>query len=376
MIGKKQAVFRGLPRFVLVMAAATIVACQPEESATSKKVISANSGSLASPVNEAKASGSDSPLDTAKIDEQLKGLFKVTYHIALSISGPQSQKGSPSSDKPVDLCSGNVDFAINPSITQTDLTKILVITYEIPFNCGFLGSIDIAKLLKPIFVSSGNSKNNSVVPLKANGAVLAITSLGTATFNPPRPIVPSLAASDAATLSALNVSEAVTVTTDTGSASGTASVVMNSFNQHYKPPMMNLTFNHAMHFVTTAEGFEGIGGLKALSLEKLEFRVNTNPIAILAIGIYTRLDKVIGEIIEKDSFKFEPSALTGLLAALPSVQKILASDFPGRDILLSTVKDVSKNLYLNVGVDLVNQEGVEVTLGDEAKEESLNGKPL
>ncbi len=336
------------------------------------------------------------PIDPGVVDEQLKNLFKVTYRIAVSITGATTQPvdAAPAqggaqavangngtgtqSNAPLEVCHGNVEFSINPSLGKLDLTKLIVIKNPIPFDCGILGTIDIAKLLRPILASTDPSKLSAgPIPVTAADNMILLRNLGDTKFDPPRPFMPSLASGDPKALANLRVQREVKATTAEGSASGTVIMTMNSFDQQLVPPYIDHSFKHVMDFETAATGFESIDGLKALAIDFLRFRLNTSPISILHFEAKIRLDKIVDTIGQSGGFQFNQDALSGILTALPSVQAFLATPF-AQQIVVPPVKILAKNAMLFLNVDLVSQQGLDSKSAEEisSTEETFNGKPI
>ena len=213
--------------------------------------------------------------------------------------------------------------------------------------------------------------------MKADGNMIVLTNYGDTHFDPPRPLIPSLAAGDPKGLATLNVARAVNVSTATSSSSGTVSLIMSGFDKTEKPPYTNHTFNHVMNFVSSTNGFEEIPGLKALAFNQLEFKLNTNPISIIFFNASVRLDKVMESFSDSGGFQFSPEALTGILTALPTVQAFLSTDL-AKNYVLPPAKAVAKAANLILTVDLVDQQGLDVRFGDDANHngEFFNGKAL
>ena len=306
-------------------------------------------GAIDSPsdIGAAEKSGESGELVVPDLSGALKASFKVTVRL----DGAGGFLGLANLIH-LEACQGAVNLAVNPSaeaLKTGDISKLLVLGASQPINCQVIQStIDISKILGGFFSAKPTGEG---LPIKKVGDVLALTSLLGVSYEPARPLFPSLLAGKKEKLAQLSTSAVTTATLDGKAYQGTFGLEMKEYDTPYQPPGMSFNFPKSMHFLTTASGFEGLDPLKGLIFDQLNFRVSVAPIAITQIEVKGRADKLISVISSVPD-----EALSGLLKAItPFVKNTLNSNGLDNKILMG----VSKDITATITIDLTNQEGLD-----------------
>jgi len=281
----------------------------------------------------------------------LKGLLKAKYAVNVHLKGRNGPLGLLNL---LDLkpCSGEIQIDVNPSMQALetgDISQLLVISAANPIDCPVIQSkIDIAKVLGGLFASPTNQKG---LPIAKDGDVLALKSLLGVTYEPARPLFPSLLAGKKEDLAKLSVTRQVTATSEKGTHSGTCSLTMENFDAAYTPPGMSFTFPKTMQFTNRMSGFTGLDPLKGLLFEQLGFRLSVAPIALAQITVGGQADKLLPIVATVPE-----QALDGILkSALPLLKGVVASDGIDNQLVMSIAKDIT----VTITIDLKEQEGLD-----------------
>ena len=305
-------------------------------------------GALNSPSEIDKDDNSGEPGELAVPD--LSGALKASFKVTVRLDGSGGFLGLANLIH-LEACNGPLDLAVNPSaeaLKTGDISKLLVIGASQPINCPAIqSSIDISKLLGGFFAAKPTGEG---LPIKKVGDVLALTSLLGVSYEPARPLFPSLLAGKKENLAQLSTSSATTATFDGRSYQGTFGLEMKEYDTPYQPPGMSFTFPKSMYFSTTASGFEGLDPLKGLIFDQLNFRLSIAPIAITQIEVKGRADKLISIITSVPD-----EALSGLLKTIaPIVKNTVNSKGIDNQILMGLSKDITATITIS----LTNQEGL------------------
>jgi hypothetical protein len=242
-----------------------------------------------------------------------------------------------------------------------DISQLLVISSAQPIDCPVIGSkIDIAKVLGGLFSTPTGAKG---LPIAKDGDVLALKSLLGVSYEPARPLFPSLLSSKKEDLAKLSVTRQVTATSDKGAHTGTCSITMNSYDTAYQPPGMAFTFPKTMHFTNRMSGFDGLDPLKGLLFEELGFRLSIGPIALAQIAVGGQADKLLPIVATVPE-----QALEGLLkTALPLVKGVVDSNGLDNQLVMGIAKDIT----VSITIDLKEQEGLDKVNTDADKGETF-----
>ena len=307
-------------------------------------------GALTPQANDADPAGkAGGPGELATPD--LSGALKASFKVTVRLDGSGGFLGTANLIH-LEACSGPLELAVNPSteaLKTGDISKLLAIGASQPINCPIIqSSIEITKLLGGFF---GAKPNGEGLPIKKAGDVLAITSLLGVSYEPARPLFPSLLAGKKENLAQLNTSAATTATLDGKAYQGTFGLEMKEFDKPYQPPGMSFNFPKSMYFSTRSSGFEGLDLLKGLTFDQLNFRLSVAPIAITQIEVKGRADKLISVIASVPE-----EALSGLLKTIaPIVKNTVNSTGVDNQILMGLTKDITATIT----IDLTNQEGLD-----------------
>jgi hypothetical protein len=142
---------------------------------------------------------------------------------------------------------------------------------------------------------------------------------------------------------------------------------MDSYDQPYQPPQLNHNFPHAMHFIDTMTGFDGLNPLKGLIVDQLQFRLSVNPVSILQIVVVGRVDHLLPVVATVPD-----QALGGILGAtVPIIKGVVGPDGHGSQ----TVTNIVQNLTLTISIDLSSQDGLDAPLSNDDTGEVIDGQP-
>lgn len=330
--------------------------------------ISNKRGAAKNPKDVSTSLDSDStPREAAQAPKiaipDLKGLLKAKYAVGVRLKGRNGPFGLLNL---LDLapCSGEIQIDVNPSMQALetgDISQLLVISSAKPIDCPVIGSsIDIAKVLGGLFSTPTGSKG---LPITKDGDVLALKSLLGVSYEPARPLFPSLLSSKKEDLAKLAVTKQVTATDDKGAHSGTCSLTMNSYDAAYQSPGMAFTFPKTMYFTNRMTGFDGLDPLKGLLFEELSFRLSVGPIALAQIGVGGQADKLLPIVATVPE-----QALNGLLKnVLPLVKGVVNSKGIDNQLVMSIAKDIT----VSITIDLKEQEGLDKVNADNDKGETF-----
>ncbi len=241
-------------------------------------------------------------------------------------------------------CKGQMKINVNAALSSTATTQLL----QVPqggMDCGWLGKTDLAKLFGAFSEPPAKGED----PLVIANNVLALKALGTGTYSPARPLLPSFLAASRDELAKLNYTERnITLKTPKGSAKGNVSVKMNYYDQPKTVPGTNYNFKHVMNFTITNTGFEGSGVDKFgnFIFDSIEFTMSTSPVSIIGIKLKGNL---------KSQFIATKQNLGAVSGLLQIITFIVNADPTGILLAITGLLPVELELSLSNQVDLENQ---------------------
>ncbi len=240
------------------------------------------------------------------------------------------------------ICEGNIKIEVNVDLNNLETGKLL----NLPagwVDCSLLGRIDLTAIMG-IF-----STKSQMPKIKVDKSIIFIEEFGNATYNPPRPFLPSFLAASKKSLNSLQYSNNITIndTKNNVSGKGTASVRMLGFNTTYNSPLLKKKFSKVMHFQTNTTGFDNMDKVGHFLFEDLQIRMNLSPIVLLSI-------KTKGQASGMTSFAFEnidkfPPDVQSLLKLIPSKHNpdnFLSPLFGGLADRISRAIDINADLEI------------------------------
>ena len=250
----------------------------------------------------------------------------------------------------IDVCSGNLDVSVNLAGLQSGSVELFQIPNGV-VTCSVVGVID----LKGILGSFGQkAASGSQAVADSLNHVISVSSLGGSTFVPPRPMLPALFTANAAELARLDVKTVVDMTTKDGKVvRGMTEIKMLSYDQPYTVVGGDQEFPHVVNFVILNTGFDGADKASNLLFDSMEFRISTDPIAILSVTFKGSLQSVL---IAADSAQNtavansngtaggSPSFVTSVLNALPVVSAQMTLDLVEQTGLAEALAAAAKKI--------------------------------
>ena len=247
------------------------------------------------------------------------------------------------------LCDGSLSLRVNATLGGNGKPLLDIPSGSI--NCALIGKIDLSKILGSLATNDPNPTDSTFV---VTDHLIAIAKLGSASYDPPRPILPSLLSTPKDVLSVLNEEKTVTITTPNQSATGDVTVRMLGYDQPYYSSTLGITFLNVADFTVTNSGFKGVDRVANFIFDSIELRINLNPIALVGISFEGPLNMLLGQ-------KPATNKAGGLDGALQSAEAGLAS--------LITVR---------IDADLMAQDGLKETInkqGHQVTQPVIDGAP-
>lgn len=216
---------------------------------------------------------------------------------------PEKSLGAPLETAATPVFSSEYDVSIKTRSGTTLCKGHTKINVNSNFSLAFADSalkcltadVDMSKLLGSANGGSGGVLSDGK-KVTSDGKVLRVSSVGNATFNPPRPLLMGPVVQDVNSFQGFSEEKAYAVQTvnPNASASGTIRVEVEGINESYKPATYAgpLVFNKIMRWKLTTTGFDGIAKAGALLFDSMEFYWNINPIAIPRMVIESNLTEL------------------------------------------------------------------------------------
>jgi hypothetical protein len=279
-------------------------------------------------------------------------LLNATYKIR---AGIVTGNASGTANNSAQVCDGDIAIQVNSSFGSDG--KELLNFPKAAINCALVGQVDLQKALGSLSKGfSGTPKN----PFITADNLLSVENLGPGTYQPARPILPSLLAASKKDLKNLDLVRTLTLSTPTKISTGTVAVKMNSYDEIYRIAGMDLTLPKVAQFTVTNTGFDGIDKGANFLFDSMTLGISTYPPAITTLSIQAPLNLLLAASSAKDAAATANNA--------DSFGKTVEGATSG---LASLVK-------IRIDLELVKQEGLDeaankVVLNSNYKE-SIGGK--
>ncbi|MCX6106134.1 MAG: hypothetical protein NTY08_09915 [Proteobacteria bacterium] len=298
-----------------------------------------------------------------EIPKDLGDLLKAKYHVTLKIDG----RGGPFGIfglVHLAPCEGEITVDIHgktDALGAGDITKLLSLGSIKALDCGDMGTMDLTKALgvmaQPAPAAAGD------LPVVKIGDTIALATSGSMTFNPPRPIAPAILTGTKDALGKLNTSVNTVATSKGKKYSGTISMKMTSYDVAHKPPRMSQTFPHAMEWVTKSTGFAGIDPVESLTFNTMKVGLSVSPISMIRLELESRFDRMI-KMVANAPDEATTGAMNATTKFLRETQK--------RFFLGLITGLITQNLWMNISLELVDQEGLDEALAGDDRGEVFN----
>lgn len=179
-----------------------------------------------------------------------------------------------------DVCGGSADIKLNANVggDGPNAAQLLSVPYGV-IDCTVY-KIDLAQLLGSLTQSSGGA-----APIEVKDGVIALPTMGTGLYTPPRPMLPSFLAEDRDTLRNLDhfvnlqVYDQNAQKTDVGSVR----LRVTSLGEPYRVEALQRTFDDTIQFEITVEGLDAVDRVDNFIFERMGFVMSLDPIALLHI---------------------------------------------------------------------------------------------
>lgn len=212
------------------------------------------------------ASGDDEGINVESLVPSGTPLLEATFQLSAKAAGIQ-------------LCDGVVTMRINAAIGKSSNVSL----FELPsseIDCALIGKLN----LKPIVGIYSDSDALPKPIVEKN--VLFFDRIGSTTFTPPRPFLPSFIASSRDQLGSLNLSRQVTVSDSkrNQTGKGTMSIKMLEFGKNYRSDNLSRNFPDSFTFEVTNQGFETVDKASNILFDRIAMSMSLSPVAILALS--------------------------------------------------------------------------------------------
>lgn len=157
-------------------------------------------------------------------------------------------------------------------------------------KCALIGELDLEELLGGL----GDDPNREKAA-ESDGKMLRLKTMGPMTFTPARPLLVGPIVQDMSAFQGYSETKDYQVayndnkTGKSGQATGQISVNVLEAGSQFKPPFMPKTlYQNIVKFEMRSTGFNGIPRTKGLLMDRVEFTLNTRPIAIPRIKLESK----------------------------------------------------------------------------------------
>lgn len=242
-------------------------------------------------------------------------------------------------------CTGFVSIKI---AAKLKMGEPLIYFPDGELDCGPLGKASV----KPIL------DNFAFVIDNVNGEVrdhaFHVKKRENLTFTPSLPYMPSFLASKPSDLAKLNLQSSIEVFDETTQVktSGIAQMRMIGFGEEVRSTTFRRTFIDVMRWERMFSGFEGIDKVSAGIIDRYEWTVSLNPLAILSVKMRVPAKDLM------DSFKNKKGVLSpqveGMIKAMPKADGTgIIDQLVGKEF-----EDFTKSLKVELTAELVDQKNL------------------
>lgn len=294
--------------------------------------------------SSAASSGGTGEINVESLVPSGTPLLEATFQLSAKAAG-------------IPICDGTVTMKINAAIGKSSNVSL----FELPqseVDCALIGKIN----LKPIV---GMFSDSSALPKPiVEENVLFFDRIGSSTYTPPRPFLPSFLASSRENLQSLNLKRQVTVQDGkrNQSGSGTMTIKMLEFGRNYRSDQLSRNFPDSFTFEITNQGFENIDKTSNILFDRIAISMSLNPVSILALTFSGDAQSI------KQTATNNPDVVSGpfgqLITVLPNANS------GGIGGLFGTLIDsIAKIIKVDLQLVLKEQKGlspgVETPVGDD-----------
>ncbi len=249
-------------------------------------------------------------------------------------------------------CTGSVNIKV---FTALKKGQPMLQFPEGTLDCGPLGKADIKPLLK-VFTLVPSDDNVEVL-----NNTIRMKKMGTLSYSPSRPYMPSFLAAKASDLEKLNILVPLEAFDDKtqSKTSGVCQIRMMSFGKDLRSTEFKRTFHDVMQWEKIESGFEGIDRVSNGLADRIEWTMSLNPLAILSIKIQAPAKDLM------DSFQNTEGILSpqmeALIKAMPKadgtgmIDQLIGKDF----------EDFTKGLKVELEAVLVDQKNLSPNFQDD-----------
>lgn len=243
----------------------------------------------------------------------------------------------------IDACKGEVIIRVKAKMSSggADAAQLFEIKDGL-VKCAGLGVFDVAEMLGSMQAQPVPSEVKQPVEVRDN--VIGLKAMGSAVYEPARPMLPSFLAASPQELAALNVTRPVSMfdgNTQTTS-NGVISIQTLGFGS-WQPPNMARTFPKVLHFRTSTTGFNDADKISNMMADVLEFRISLDPIAILSIYFEGRASDYTNSL---DKIDKEGKTSIGKLAK-------------DNDGIKGAIKALGRFTKVKMQIDLIDQQNLD-----------------
>ena len=184
--------------------------------------------------------------------------------------------------------------------------------------------------------------------------VIGLKKLGDASYSPARPMFPSFLAAKSVDLATLDLTQsAVTMTSPSGTSTGSFRMKMNAFNQTVAAPgTSGRELKHVMDFTVSSTGFGKVDRVTSFIFSSANFRMNSYPVVLLSLQLSTTAEE-LGDTGAKNS-----GAVDGLLK---TATEIFSNDPTG------LVRPIARDIPVEITMRLLRQEKLDELIANSEK---------
>lgn len=215
-------------------------------------------------------------------------------------------------------------------------------------DCGPLGKAS----LKPVLETFALSLDDENVEIRSHA--IQLKKRKSLTFSPSLPYLPSFLASKASDLAKLNlqISHEVFDEKTQTKTTGISQLRMLGFGEELRSTTFKRTFHDVMRWEKLHSGFEGIDKVSAGIIDRYEWTVSLNPLAILSIKMRAPAKDLM------DSFQNTKGVLSpqveGLIKAMPKADGTGIID----QLIGKEFEDFTQSLRVELTAELVDQKNL------------------
>jgi hypothetical protein len=240
------------------------------------------------------------PSAAVSSDATAKPAVKGRYQLRVSLSD------KPLSNAQVLTNATTAQILQNGNICMGEVNLHIMSDFSLKFpqskaKCILIGDLDLEKLLGGM----GNDKKGAI---ESDGKVLRLEKLGPVTFSPARPLLMGPIAQDMSIFEGYSeVKNYSAVFKDPSSGeekngSGTIGIRVLEAGSQMNPILMPGTnFDSILHFQLDVSGFKGLPKSKGFLFDKVNFWLNSRPIAIPRILIQSRASDLLDSAPKPDA---------------------------------------------------------------------------